>query len=170
MDRATRSRLIGGILLVLLGAWLLALQLYPTLGDLININFSWPLIIIGVGALLLVLGLLIGVPGMAIPASIVAGIGLILYYQNITGNWESWAYAWALIPGFVGIGLLLMALLGETPRQNFREGINLVVISAVLFVLFASFLGNQNLLGPYWPVLLILLGLWLVLRPLLRRR
>jgi hypothetical protein len=39
------------------------------------------------------------------PGSILAGIGGIFYYQNLTNDWESWAYIWALIPGFVGIGV-----------------------------------------------------------------
>ena len=64
---------------------------------------SWPLIVVAVGAGLLVLGLLVGAPEMAIPAVIVGGIGGILYYQNLSGNWASWSYLWTLIPGFSGL-------------------------------------------------------------------
>jgi hypothetical protein len=116
-----------------------------------------------VGVFLLFLGLILGAPGMAIPAAIVAGIGGILYYQDLTGDWESWAYMWTLIPGFVGVGTVLAGLLGENTRTNIRHGLNLMVVSAVLFLVFSALLGGWSLLGNYVPaILLILLGLWVL--------
>jgi len=168
MDRRRRSSLAGGIVLILLGVLFLATQLKLIPG--LWLEFSWPWIVIGVGAFLLVLGLLVGAPEMAIPACIVGGIGALLYWQNATGNWESWAYAWALIPGFVGVGIVLSGLLGGGFRQSLQAGGVLIFISLVLFAVFGSFLGGRNLLGPYWPVLLILFGLLLLIRPLFRKR
>ncbi len=170
MNRRHRSGIIGGILLVLLGGWLLALQIVPGLDALIDIEFSWPLFVIAAGVILLIFGLLTAEPGMAVPACIVGGIGLMLYYQNATGNWTSWAYAWTLIPGFAGVGAILAGLLGDNRSKSIRDGLNLIVISAVMFVIFGSFLGGLNLLGNYWPILLILLGVWILVQPLLRRR
>lgn len=46
--------------------------------------------------------------GLAVPGAIVTGTGMILLYQNMTGHWESWAYAWALYPVFTGMGLVMM--------------------------------------------------------------
>ena len=161
-----RSSLAGGLVLILLGVWFLVAQLVPGL----QIWFSWPLSIVGVGALLLVIGLLTGVPAMAVPACIVGGIGGLLYWQNATGNWESWAYAWTLIPGFVGVGIVLSGLLGGEARQAMRGGGWLILISLVLFTVFGSFFGGLGLLGPYWPVLLILLGLLIIVRSLFRSR
>jgi len=168
MDRRRRSSLAGGSVLILLGAWLLMVQLVPGLRDWVAIEFSWPLSIVGIGVLLLVLGLLAGAPAMAVPACIVGGIGGLLTWQNATGNWGSWAYTWTLVPGFVGVGALLAGLLGEKPRQSVRDGGWLILISLVLFLVFGSFLGGLALLGPYWPVLLIVLGLVLLLRMLVR--
>jgi hypothetical protein len=111
-----------------------------------------------VGALLLVLGAVTGAPGMAVPGCIVGGIGLLLTWQNATGDWASWAYAWALIPGFAGVGTVLMGLM-EGKGRLVREGAWSVLVSLVLFAIFASFLGGPALLGQYWPVLLIVLGL-----------
>jgi len=170
MNKRRRTGLVGGLILILLGLWFLAMQIIPGLQTLINLEFSWPLFVIGAGVVLLILGLLTGEPGMAVPACIVGGIGVLLYYQNETGNWASWAYAWTLIPGFAGIGAILAGLLGDKPKQSVRDGVNLIIISAVMFVIFSSFLGGQNLLGPYWPVLLILLGLWFLIQPLFRRK
>jgi hypothetical protein len=166
MHRRRRSSLAGGLLLILLGTLFLVVQQVPEL----QLWFSWPWIIIGVGGFLLVLGLVIGEPSMAIPACIVGGIGGILYWQEITGNWDSWAYAWTLIPGFVGVGIVLSGLLGGEFRQSVRGGGWLIIISLVLFAVFGSFFGGLGLLGPYWPVLLIMLGLLVLIRPLFRPR
>ena len=166
MHRRRRSSLAGGLLLILLGILFLVVQQVPEL----QLWFSWPWIIIGVGGFLLVLGLVIGEPSMAIPACIVGGIGGILYWQEITGNWDSWAYAWTLIPGFVGVGIVVSGLLGGETRQSIRGGGWLIVISLVLFAVFGSLFGGRALLGPYWPALLILLGLLLLIRSLFRHR
>jgi len=166
MDSQRRSSLAGGLVLVLLGALFLAVQWVPGL----QLWFSWPLIIIGIGVLLLIVGLLTGVPAMAMPACIVGGIGGLLYWQNATGNWESWAYAWTLIPGFVGVGMVLSGLLGGDTRQTVRGGAWLILISLVLFAVFASFFGALGLVGRYWPVLLIGLGLLVLAQSLFRSR
>ena len=166
MSRQNRSNIALGIILVLVGAYFLGQKFFPEF--VLFRTFEWPMIVIGVGGLLLLIGLLTGQPGMAVPAAIVAGIGSILYYQNATGKWETWAYAWALIPGFVGIGSVIAGILGDNPRQSFRNGLNLILISAVLFAIFYAIFGG----GPwaaFWPVLLIALGLWLLVRAILRR-
>ena len=70
---------------------------------------------------------------------------------------------WALIPGFVGVGIVLTGLLGENTAHNLKRGLNLMVISAVLFLVFASIFGGLELLGNYGPaILLILLGTWVL--------
>ena len=170
MERRPRSSVLGGLLLILLGVAFLAYQVMPAWFGWMRVEMSWPLIVVSVGVFLLVFGLVIGQPGMAVPASIVAGIGGILYYQNMTGNWESWAYAWALIPGFVGIGTILTGLLGGAKlRDSLEGGLWLIVISSVMFSIFASFLGGVDLFGPYWPALLILLGILILVRNIFRR-
>lgn len=168
MNRKNRSNLAVGLLLILIGGWFLAVQFVPGLGDWFQIYFDWPVIIIGVGVCLLIFGLLVGAPGMAVPACIVGGIGGLLYWQNATNNWESWSYAWALIPGFVGIGAMLSALLGEGGSKGLRSGLSLVFISLVMFLIFGAFFGATPL-GPYWPVLLIALGAWMLIQPLFKR-
>jgi hypothetical protein len=170
IERRTRSSVIGGVLLIVLGLAFLVIQFSPLGWDWLNVEWSWPLIIIGVGIFLLFFGLVVNAPGMAVPASIVGGIGALLYWQNLTGNWESWAYAWALIPGFVGVGIILTGLLGGGRlRDTLEGGGTLILISLILFAIFGSFLGNVDVFGPYWPALLILLGLIVLLRSLIRR-
>ncbi len=116
-----------------------------------------------IGAGIFIVGLVLGQPSMAIPAAIVAGIGGIFYYQELTNNYDSWSYMWALIPGFVGIGVVLAGLLGDNTAHNLKRGLNLMVISAVLFLVFASIFGGLKLLGNFGPaILLILLGVWVL--------
>jgi hypothetical protein len=152
--------------MILFGVLILAVQLLPGL----QLWFSWPWIIIGFGLLMLVIGSATGVPGLAIPACIIAGIGGILYYQTATGDWDSWAYVWSLIPGFVGAGIVLSGLLGREGGEAVRAGGWLILISLVLLAVFGSLFGALGMVGRYWPVLLILLGLVLLVRPLLRAR
>ena len=166
MRKSQRSNLASGLALILIGAVFLVVQFVPGL----HIWVSWPLIIVGVGVLLLVIGLLTGVPGMAVPACVVGGIGGLLYWQNATGNWESWAYAWALIPGFAGVGEILSGLLGGDLRRSLVPGGWLILISLILFAIFGSFFGAIGVLGTYWPVLIIALGVLSLIRPLLSRR
>jgi peptidoglycan/LPS O-acetylase OafA/YrhL len=171
MNRQSRTQLVLGILLVALGIFYLIAQQNPTLREWTQIQFEWPFFVIGAGLLILVIGLLTGTPSMAIPASIVTGISCILYYQNRTGDWTSWAFLWTLIPGFVGIGIIIAGLLGEDTRNNLGRGLNLLVISGVLFVVFAAIFGRLTILGPYGAaVLLILFGLYIIGRGLLRGR
>jgi hypothetical protein len=163
MKKRGRTQLVLGILLILLGVWFIAQRSFPELAALAERFMDWPFIVIGVGVLLFFLGLVLGEPGMAIPAAIVSGIGGILYYQDLTGDWESWGYMWTLIPGFVGVGSILRGLLGEDTRNSLRHGLNLMVISAVLFLVFSALLGGWELLGNYVPaIMLILLGLWVI--------
>jgi hypothetical protein len=168
MDEKRRSNLVLGLFLLLAGIWFLAVQLFPGLSQIFHIELAWPLFVVGAGMLLLVLALLLGAPDMAVPACIVGGIGMLLYWQNATGRWESWSYAWALIPGFAGIGVILAGVLSGRMRRALGEGFGMILSSLVLFAIFASFLGGWRLFGPYWPVLIILLGLWLLVRPWLR--
>lgn len=157
-----RSSIIIGTILILVGLLFLVIQLFPGLAFNLDIGRQWPLIIVSVGVLL-ILSALLGSPALAIPGSIVSGIGGILYVQNLTNTWESWAYIWTLIPGFVGIGLILAGLLGHQRRASWREGSRLLLISAVMFFIFGAFFNGLGGLGRYWPIALIGLGLWMML-------
>ncbi|MBK9207743.1 MAG: hypothetical protein IPL71_05360 [Anaerolineales bacterium] len=116
-----------------------------------------------IGGGILIIGLVTGQPGMAVPASIVAGLGGIFYYQDVTNDYSSWSYMWTLILGFIGVGSILAGLLGDNTAHNLRRGLNMMVISVVLFLVFASLFGGLELLGNFGPaILLILLGVWVL--------
>ncbi|MGC9396307.1 MAG: hypothetical protein ACP5J4_15800 [Anaerolineae bacterium] len=171
MSDRKKSNLTSGLVLILIGVVLLALQVFPGLGAWFNFTFTWPVIIIFVALGLFVIGLLTGEPDMAVPACITGGIGGILYFQT-TGvlTWQSWAYMWTLIPGFVGVGILIAGLL-NWKRKQIGEGLESILTSAVLFTIFGSLFGD--VFGPvpfkfYLPFALIALGVFMFIRALLR--
>jgi hypothetical protein len=164
-----RGQLALGIILILLGGLFLAQLQFPALTKWMGMYMQYPLNIVAVGAGIFVVGLLVGAPGMAVPAAIVAGVGGILYYQEMTQDPSVWSYMWTLIIGSVGVGEILSGLLSRNMGQA-RSGANTVVVSAVLFVIFAAIFGKLNLLGAYGPaILLILVGIWVFVRGLWRR-
>lgn len=164
-----RSTLFLGLLLILIGVWLVVSRQVPAVQNWLDDNFAWPMYTIGAGLLIFLIGLITGAPGMAVPASIVAGIGGILYYQYLTDDYGSWSYMWTLIPGFVGVGTILAGLLGEHTRHNVGRGLNLLVVSAVMFLIFGALFGGLGILGPNGPaILLIALGLYILVRGMLR--
>ena len=167
--KQNRTNLFLGVLLILIGAWLVVTRQVPAVQDWMENNFTWPMWTIGAGLLVLLIGLITGASGMAVPASIIAGIGGILFYQNATDDFGSWSYMWTLIPGFVGVGTILAGLLGENTRANLARGVNLLLTSAVLFLIFSTFLGGLNLLGEYGAaIILIGLGLYILVRGFFR--
>lgn len=163
-----RTNLLFGILLVGLGALFL-------LGQVFGFNlagFLWPFFII-VPGLLFFLGMVLGgkqAGPLAIPGSIVTTVGLLLLYQSISGHWESWAYAWTLIfPTSVGIGLTINGVWSDIPRLRqtgsrwITAGLIIFLVGGIFFELILNISGGfiSNIL---WPALLILLGIFLLLR------
>lgn len=163
MNKQGRSQLALGVILILLGAWFLLDRTMPAFHNFFDQYTEWPMNMLLIGGGIFIVGLVMGSPGLSVPAAIVAGLGGIFYYQETTGNYDSWSYMWALIPGFVGVGTVLQGLLGDNTAHNLKRGLNTMVVSAVLFLVFSSFLGGWDLLGNFGPaVLLILLGLWVL--------
>ena len=168
MESKQRSGLAFGVIALLVGIYLLAIQLIPTLNDWMQQVGSWPMIVIGVGGLMLVLGLVTRDGNLMVPGSVVATVGGILLVNHMTGNYASWAYAWALIPAGAGVGEILAGLLNNQ-RDRINRSLNTIATSILLFIIFASFFGGLTWLGPYWPVLVIVAGLWLLTRAFLRK-
>ena len=158
-----RGSIIGGLILIFVGALFLLLQAFPEIAIQFDPGVQWPLVIIAVGLLFFV-GAVLGEASLAVPGAIIGGIGVLFYYQNLSGNWASWAYVWALVPGFVGLGLILMGLLDRQKRSSIRAGIFLIFLSLILFAIFGGWLGGFTGSRQLWPLLLILSGIWVLWR------
>ena len=168
--KQNRSNLALGLILLIIGGWLLVTRQVPSLQAWMEDNFTWPMWTIGAGVLVLLIGLLTNAPGMAVPASIIAGIGGILYYQNNSSDWVSWSYAWALIPAFVGVGMILAAVLGGKPGKAYREALEPITFGLTAFVIIGSFFNAfTGVWGVIAPAILIAVGAILLVRNFLRK-
>lgn len=131
-----------GVLIVGLG--LIGLGVLFLLGTIFQIDIwgaVWPLFIIVPGLLFFMAMVSIGKPGapLAVPGSIVTTVGLVLLFQNLTGLWSTWAYAWALIfPTSVGIGVAIAGLWSGDTRAV-RGGTGMATVGLAIFVFFAFF-------------------------------
>ena len=161
-NRSNAGALIAGIVLILFGLMALAGQLFRT----VDWGAFWPFIIIGFGGLFFVAMFAGGkqAAAFAIPGSIISGIGLILLFQNITDHWESMSYFWALIILFVGVGIYIMGWYGADENQK-RSGFRVMKVGFILFIIFGAFFEMifSSFGNIVFPVLLILLGIYLVL-------
>jgi hypothetical protein len=170
MDNTKRSSVRVGLVLILLGGLFLAVQIIPDLRDLFSSGHAPELAMFMIAVILALIGIATASPGMAVPVCILAGIGGIFFWQSASGlGFGSWTYMWALIPGFVGVGIFFSELFKGRPLDGLWDATGPIAFSAILFFLFASAFGQFTLMGPYLPVVLIVLGLLLMLRPLLRR-
>ncbi len=162
MNRNGRTQLALGVILILLGAWFLLDKSVPAFHSIFEKYTEWPMNMFLIGAGILIVGLVIGQPGLAVPAAVVTGIGGIFYYFENIGSNADW-YMWFLVLGFVGIGSIIAGLLGDNTAHNIKRGLNMMVFSTILFLVFSSFFGGWAMLGNYVPaIMLILLGLWVL--------
>lgn len=168
-ERRNVGSIVGGGILILLGLLALLGQGFPGFNFLGSL---WPLIIVAVGVMFFV-GMFLGgksAAGLAVPGSIITGIGLMLFVQNLTGYWESWSYGWTVILISVGLGVFLMGVYDGNERSR-QAGLRLMQIGVILLIAFGAFFeglifGSRHAsgIGPLiFPAALILLGLYLVL-------
>ncbi len=161
-----RKGFVAGILLILLGGFFLAAQLMPELFGYV----FWPFILVGIGGVFLLSALLTRTGGLAIPGSILLGLGGIFYYQTMTNDWASWSYIWTLIPGFVGVGVIIAGLLSRGGPHFDSGGRVLMAISAMGFLMFGGMFGLNLDMSTMWPIFLIGIGVITLFSALFRKR
>lgn len=157
-----RDNLIWGLILIVIGGVFLVNQLFP---DLFS-GFSWPWILLALGGVFTLAGLFGRVGGLFIPGAILLGLGGIFLYQERTGDWDSWAYIWTLIPGFVGLGMLVGSVFDRELARSRPVALIMMLASLVLFAVFGGFFGLDPGILRFWPVLLILFGIWVLFKAL----
>jgi hypothetical protein len=169
INKRNTGTLVAGAILIALGLLSLFGQLFSGLPFW---SYLWPFIVIGIGGMFFI-GMFAGgksVAGLAIPGSIISCIGLMMFFQNLANHWESWAYGWTVILFSVGLGIFIMGLYTKDAQRR-QSGLRVMRIGAILFIIFGGFFEGLiftafrgNGIQPYiFPVLLILLGVYLVL-------
>jgi hypothetical protein len=170
-ERRTSSSAAFGAILIIVGLVAFAIQAFGSQIGVVFGESGWPLAVIGPGLVLLAAAVVPAPPkglGFAIAGSIVTTIGLILLYQATTDDWQSWAYAWALIPAASGLGMAIYGLAlgnGEFLTRGLRMAAVFGVAFAVGLWFFESLFrtGRAPLdLGVWWPLLVITLGVLIV--------
>ncbi len=157
------GRRIGAVLLIGLGVlFLLGFDIF---------GFGWPFLVLLPGLAFLYFAFTgdKNAAGLAVPGALVTGTGAILFYQNMTNHWESWAYVWALYPVLLGLAL---TFLGERTSQaeTARAGRGFIRWGAISFVALWAlfelviFSGNRPLGNFLLPAVLIGVGAWMLLR------
>jgi protein-S-isoprenylcysteine O-methyltransferase Ste14 len=167
-----------GVVLVVIGLAFLAFEQFKfDFG-----RYGWPVYVVAPGVVLLLIGLAIpheGGLGAAIPGGIITTVGLLLAYQEASGAYASWAYAWALVaPGSVGLTLTLYGLLHR--RMDLLDaGLRTAAVGLGLFVGFGLFFENvigldegglTTTIRSALPMLAVGLGVIIVIRNLLPQR
>jgi len=138
---------------------------------------GWTLFVIVPGVALLIAAVFLGEKTAliaTIAGAVLTTVGGLLLYQDQTAHYESWDYAWALIPGSVGAALAVHGL--RFKRSDLvTVGTRMVAGFGVLLLVGAWFFEtifrtNQAPfdLGDNWPIALIALGGVLFIAGLLR--
>ena len=174
-----RNPIIAGIVLIMIGAiaWAItAAGMDPSqwLG-----GSGWTLFIFIPGLVLFVGGLLAQdepAVGLTIAGSIIMTIAAMLFAMDRTEHYEAWAYAWTLIPGAAGIGVLIHGSQAGD-RRKVRAGGRLILISLVMFAVGAFFFETIFQTGTvpfgvdaFWPVVLVVVGVFVIALAFLRKR
>jgi hypothetical protein len=155
--RVNATMVIGGVILLV--------GIYALFARIFHIRWGadwWPLLFLLPGLGLLGLGFTgqRANAGMAIPGAVLATLGGIFLFQVSTGNWESWAYIWALFP--LAAGLTTMAVGQRNGDDDMtRTGLETARWSAVVFVIglvFFELIIFGSLGGYLIPIALILVG------------
>jgi hypothetical protein len=163
-NRNRGGLVIGG---VLIGVGLLLALAQMT--GFASTGLLWPFFVIGVGIAFFA-GMALGgrnFSGLAIPGSIFITIGLILFFQNLLGWWETWSYAWALIVAGVGVGVVIHGAVSGQPDvrrggwKTVQTGLALFLVFGAIFEFVFSFTGGSRGGPLLWAILLGLAGLFL---------
>lgn len=165
--RPDMNRNMGAYILIGLGVLFLAAQIF----DFSFFGALWPLIIVAVG-LPFLYGAYTGNEhnaGLIFPGTIISGTGLILFYQNLTDHWASWAYIWSLYPVFIGASLMFLGR--RTGKDEpYQVGQGMVRWGMMAFVGFWALFelvifGSDRIFGnALLPVVLIGAGLFMLFR------
>ena len=143
------------------------------LGELFNFRAGsgfWPLFILVPGLVLLYSAFSGSTAnaGTAGSGAVLTTLGLVFFFQNSTGNWESWAYVWALLPLSAGVAQTAAGTRNDDESliatgRNITRTFGIVFLAGLVF--FELLIFDRGGFGGYLlPIALIAVGtfmLWL---------
>ncbi len=166
MSFPANSRVLLAVALIGLGLILLILRYFGWV-----VGALWPLFVIAPGVVLIALAVAFDWQSryLAAAGAVVTGIGLMLAIQNATGYYQSWAYAWALLPACAGVAIWALGVRADDPSAR-ASGLGLMQWGGVVFIvlgaMFELFIFNRGWFdaGLVVALLLIVAGLSLLLQ------
>lgn len=148
--RRDRGAIIGAVILILAGVYFLLANFYP---QVVGRSF---LLLLGI-AFLLAYFLGRHNVGFLIPGGILAGLGLGIILEPYVASPASEG----VVPFFLGLGFILIWLFS---RRHFWA----LIVGGILAIIGAAIIVGRAFLfidvGRYWPILLILLGIWVLVQ------
>jgi hypothetical protein len=169
MKSINRGTFSIAIFLIILGIGFLIINFIPGISGI-----SWPVICF-------IFSLLFCIPSVAwplyrrarvalyMPAGAFTGLGLMLLYSILSGDYVAWAYGWTLIPGGMGLGLSAAAWAGHWGRGVAWVGLWIMLINLILFSFFGTLFGGPSL-KMIAPGLLVFTGFIMLFTTLIQPR
>lgn len=157
-----RNRMIGGIALILVGV----LALVGQLADRIGFGMYLPL---ALGIVFLIWGSVTRTFGLVIPGGILGGIGLgVISVEGLFATMNDEAKGGIFLLCFAaGWALISLLSLVTSARWQWWPLIPGGILATIGGLLLAGPSGIQYL-GVVWPIVIILVGLWLITRRTLK--
>jgi len=153
---------IVSIGLVVTGALLLLLALFG--GGAANL--ALPLLIVVLGAVFILLAVVLACawrasPWLYLPGCVLVSMGVILFLNVATEDWNAWTYAWMLVVAALGLGVALVGRRLVFPLLVTQIGLGLAAGGVTFFALFGMLVGGL-LIQIMAPILLAVIGvaLW----------
>ena len=154
------SDMVIGVGLVILGI----LFLFENFGYIaFDFQDIWPGCVILAGA-----GFWIGYiqdkknSGLLMPGTILIIYGLMFFYCSVEG-WQSMSYLWPLFIIGPGIGFFMMYLFGQKEK-------GMLIPASILTGLGILFMLSKSGVMRYWPIVLIILGIVMIVRYQIKSR
>ena len=100
---------------------------------------------------------------LAIPGAFFLTLGTLIFMMGLVNHFEAFAYAWALLPASVIVGLMYMKRFDEAHSIHHKgpRALRFFISAFMVMALFFELLVFQTL-GPWWPLLLIGTGAFML--------
>lgn len=158
LSKQARSNQALGLLLMLIGAFFLALNL-----GWLSLNQAgiWPFFIIAPGLFLIVLAVSTSAKNSILPGVILTGVGIFFLLRQWGLLPWSMDLLWPVFPGIVGLAFLATYRVAGRDKGLLVPAFFLLTIALVFLAINFHWLNRRYL--EFWPVLLILAGVYLLI-------
>ena len=135
-----------------------------------HVHFDWTTILMLIGVALFVAGLFQHDRGAVFPGTFLFLLGLVFYVDKYEYMLFSWWEIWPVVLVCLGIAFLVHYVFNPSRKGALIPGLILIVIGIVFLYVPFCWYDLWYWIFRLWPILLILLGIYLIVRTLKRNR